>query len=237
MPVFFLAQNWPSQLKQMIEQNRNTVKKCICIFLFCFVALTSKCQFVDSLQSVIQKKGTFTFGFDSRNSYINNNYANIFGFNIGICFEKKFTIGGGYNALSSPIYNIQTIKGELVKTELGVNYFSYYAAYTIYLTNHWQLDIPISIGIGEYSLYNSSITENSNVIMPLEPQVEVTYNFNKYWGLSTEVGYRMMLINNDLLQYNFNSITYSVGLDISPFEIYAHFFPDTKWAKMIEASN
>jgi len=62
----------------------------------------------------------------------------------------------------------------------------------------------------------------------------VDYNFNKYCGLYTQVGYRYMLINNNLLNYNFNSVTYSVGVLIYPLEIYAGLFPHTKWAKMIE---
>jgi len=217
------------------------VKKIICIFLFCSVALTSQAQFIDTLQAAIERKGTVAFSFNTRDSYIGNNYANIFGFMIGVCFGKKFTIGGGYNTLSSPIYETQNIEGDAIRAKLNFSYLSYFVEYTVNLTSHWEVDIPVFIGIGsssyQYTLNNKLIDESSKVILPLEPQVELDYNFNKYWGLSTQVGYRFMLINNDLLTYNFNSVTYSVGLSISPFEIYASLFPRTKLAKMIESND
>lgn len=76
--------------------------------------------------------------------------------------------------------------------------------------------------------------EGNRTIIPLEPQIELDYNFNKYVGLYTQVGYRYMLVNNNLLNYNFNSVTYSVGVLIYPLEIYAGLFPRTKLAHLIE---
>jgi hypothetical protein len=217
------------------------VKKLVGILLFSFTAFTSQCQFIDTLQSVIERKGSFVFSLDSRDSYINNNYANIFGVMAGVCFGEKLTIGGGYNALSSPIYKTQYIDGNVVNTKLDFTYFSYFAEYTINFTKHWELDLPVLIGIGsssyQYTLNDFTIHKDRKIIMPLEPQVTLGYNINKYVELSTQVGYRFMLINNNLLDYNFNSITYSVGLSVSPFELYVHFFPNTKLAKMIGANS
>lgn len=217
------------------------MKKLICISLLCSVALTSKCQFIDTLQAAIQRKATFTFSFDTRDSYIGNNYANIFGVMAGVCFGEKFTVGGGYNALSSPIYKTQYIGDDAVNTRLSFYYFSYFIEYTQNFTKHWEVDLPVLLGIGnssyQYTLGNIIISKDNKLIMPLEPQVSLDYNFNKYVSFSTQVGYRLMLINNTLLNENLNSVTYSVGLSISPFEIYAGLFPHTKWAKMIEANN
>lgn len=217
------------------------MKKFIGILLFAFTALTSQCQFIDTLQSALQKKGCFVFSFDSRDSYINNNYANIFGVMAGVCFDEKLTIGGGYNALSSPIYKTQYMDGNVVNTKLNFTYFSYFVEYTINYTKHWELDLPVLIGIGsssyQYNMNDFTINKNRKIIMPIEPQVTLGYNINKYVELSTQVGYRFMLINNNLLNYHFNSITYSVGLSVSPFELYVHFFPNTKLAKLIGANS
>jgi hypothetical protein len=223
------------------------VKKIICIFLFCSLAITSRCQpvpethssgFIDTIQSAIDRKGSFSFCFNTRNSYIGNNNANIFGFNVGVCFGKKFTVGGGVNLLASTIYNIKFNNGDTIKSKLNFGFISYFVEYIITLSKHWRIDIPVSIGIGsssyQYTLDKKVITESNKAIIPFEPQVELDYNFNKYCGLYTQVGYRLMLINNDLIDYNFNSITYSVGVLIYPLEIYAGLFPRTKWAKMIE---
>ncbi len=214
------------------------MKKRICISLFCFVALTARCQFIDTLQSVINRKGSFSFSFNTRDSYISNDYANIFAFNIGVCFAKKFTIGGGLNSLSSAIYNTQSIDGQTQYGRLNFFYFSYFLEYIKTLSKHWRLDFSTSIGLGNASLQyaekNQIITEDNRTIIPLEPQVELDYNFNKYVGISTQVGYRYMLVNSTLLDYNLNSITYAAGLFISPLDIFAALFPRTKLAKMIE---
>lgn len=159
----------------------------------------------------------------------------------GVCFGNKFTVGGGYNALASPIYKTQHMGEDVINAELTFYYFSYFVEYTINFTRHWELDLPLWLGFGnssyQYTIDGVIINENSKAMMPLEPQVSLDYNFNKYVSFSTQVGYRLMLINNNLLEENLNSVTYSVGLSISPFEIYAALFPQTKWAKMIEANN
>ena len=214
------------------------MKKIICIFLFCSAAYTSQCQFIDTLQSAIEKKGKFIFSFNSRDSYIGTSYASIFGYMAGVCFGDKFTIGGGFNSLASPVYATHYINGNTVRAELSLDYLSYFVEYSINLTSHWELDIPVFIGVGsssyQYTLDNTVINEHSKVILPLEPQVQVDYNFNKYWGLSTQVGYRLMLVNSSFFSNNINSITYSVGVSLSPLEIYAGLFPRTKLAKIIE---
>lgn len=214
------------------------MKKIICISLFCSLAITSKCQFIDTLQAAIDRHGSFSFCFNTRSSFIGNYDANIFGYMVGVCFGKKFTIGGGINTLSSTIYHTKYENNDTLKGKLNFTYFSYFVEYILTLSKHWRIDIPVSIGIGnasiQYTNGKSTITENNKTIVPLEPQVEVDYNFNRYVGLYTQVGYRYMLVHNRLLTYNFNSVTYSVGVLIYPLEIYAGLFPRTKLARMIE---
>jgi hypothetical protein len=214
------------------------VKKLLYILLFCSITFSARCQFIDSLQSAIDGKGSFSFCFNTRTSYIGNNTADIFGFNIGVCFGKKFTVGGGVNILSNTIYETKYVEGDTLKGKLNFYFLSYFVEYIITLSKHWRIDIPVSIGIGssnyQYTDDKKLITASNKTIVPFEPQVELDYNFNKYCGLYTQVGYRLMLVNNNLLDYNFNSVTYSVGVLIYPLEIYAGLFPRTKWAKEIE---
>ena len=217
------------------------MKKFICIFLFCSIAFGARCQFIDTLQSAIERKGNFSFCFNTRNSFISGNDATIFGYMVGVCFGKKFTIGGGINSLSSTIYHTKYENGDTLKGKLNFFFFSYFVEYIMTLSKHWRVDIPVSIGIGnaslQYTLNKKITTEDNRAIIPLEPQVEVDYNFNKYCGLYTQGGYRYMIVNNRLLGYDFNSVTYSVGVLVYPLEIYAGLFPRTKWAKMIESGD
>jgi hypothetical protein len=217
------------------------VKKAFFILLFCCAAFTSKCQFIDSLQSATEKKGSFSFDFNTRNSTIDNNDATIFGYMLGVSFGNKFVIGGGFDYLSNstPVYQTTYIGNDAVKERLNFFFFSYFVEYIINLTKHWRIDVPVAMGFGgssyQYSLDKIQYTESGRGIVNVEPEIELDYNFNKYIGLYTQVGYRLMLVNNPLIHDNFNSVTYSVGLLISPLEIYADIFPNTKLAKMIES--
>ncbi len=214
-------------------------KKSFIIVAFLYLATyTAKAQFLDSLQASIGRKGRFTAGFDSRNSFITNYGAPIFGFMIGVCFDRKFAIGGGWNTLQSYRLIDETVNGQSVKATLNFAYLFYYMEYLLKINKHWEIDIPLSLGIGgnsfTYTLADKTSTVNSRTILPIEPSVEVDYNFNKYVGLYLQVGYRFMLINNNSINQDFNSFTYSTGILIYPFEIFAGLFPRTRLAHLIE---
>ncbi len=215
------------------------MKKSFIIIAFLgLAAFSTKAQFLDSLQASLDRKGRFTAGFDSRNSFITNYSAPIFGFMIGVCFDRKFGIGGGWNTLQSYRLIDETVNGQSVKATLNFAYIFYYVEYLLKINKHWEIDIPVSFGIGgssfTYTLADKTSTANSKTVVPIEPLVEVDYDFNKYIGLYVQVGFRFMLINNNSINQDFNSFTYSTGVLIYPFEIFAGLFPHTKLAHMIE---
>jgi len=213
-------------------------KSFVIIALLYLTAYTSKAQFLDSIQAAIERKGRFTAGFNSRNSFITNYDAPIWGFTLGVCFDRKFAIGGGWNVLTSYRTITQTVNGESVPATLNFSFLSYYIEYLFRVNKHWEINIPISIGIGNssftYTKAGVTSISNTRTVVPVEPSVEVDYYFNKYWGLSVEIGYRYMLVDNKTINQNFNSFTYSTGILIFPFEIFAGLFPHTKLAHMIE---
>ena len=210
----------------------------VIITLLYFTGYTAKAQFLDSIQAAIERKGRFTAGFNSRNSFITNYQAPIWGYMIGVCFDRKFAIGGGWNTLTSYRQISETVNGETVPATLNFSFLSYYVEYLFRVNKHWEINIPVSIGIGNSSftctIAGITSTRNTRTVVPVEPSVEVDYYFNKYWGLSVEVGYRYMLVDNTTINQNFNSFTYSTGILIFPFEIFAGLFPHTKLAHMIE---
>jgi hypothetical protein len=197
-----------------------------------------KAQFFDTLQAAIEQKGRFTFSFNSRNSFITNNDAHIFGFMVGVCFDRKFAIGGSFNFLNSVITKPENVDGQVINATLNFDFIYYYAEYIMRLGRHWEIDLPLSIGIGtsSYTYYNkgAQVTQNAQAVIPVEPSIEVDYDFNKYFGLYVQTGYRWMLVNNNNINENFNSPTYSFGILLFPFEIYAGIFPHTKLAHIIE---
>ena len=214
------------------------MKKIGFIFLFiCFFYGYAGAQFLDSIQSAINQKGSFSFSFNSRNSYITTASAHIWGFMVGVRFDRKVAIGGGINVLNSPIVKTENIEGQDVQAKLNFSFVSYYVEYLFKLSKHWEIDVPLSIGIGgssfTYTLAGLPQVSDKRTVIPLEPSVEVDYDFNKFWGLYIQTGYRWMLVNNKYINENFNSPTYSFGLLIYPLEIYAALFPHTGLAHTI----
>jgi hypothetical protein len=215
------------------------MKKLIIVISFCFTGLFGKAQLIDTIQDALNRKATFSFSFTSRNSFITNYSAYIFGYSVGVTFGKRLTIGGGFNALNSIINKKKIIGEDTLNEQLSFAYFSYFVQYRVNLSKHWKLYLmPFCMGIGgssyQYNYKGVYTTEASRVVVPYEPQVELDYNFNKWIGLYTQVGYRLMLVNNPAIVENFNSPIYSYGVLISPFELYAALFPRTKLAHMIE---
>ncbi len=209
------------------------MRKSVVVIVFLFSGLFAKAQFIDSLQNIINRKGSFFFSFTSRNSFITNNSANIFGFAVGSTFGKKLIIGGGYNALSSIITKKIMVGNDAVNEQLSFAYFSYFIEYIMPLTRHWKIYVtPFSLGLGgsNYQYFHDlafKITDSYTVI-PYEPQVEIDYNLTRWLGLYTQVGYRLMLVNNPAIVQNFNSPTYAYGVLILPLEIFAGIFPNSK---------
>jgi hypothetical protein len=210
-------------------------------FIFLLLCISTgqlKAQFLDSIQAALTRKGRFQFDFNSRNSFIGNNDAHIFGFMMGVCFDRRFATGGGFNFLSTTILQKDILEGQPITKSLSFSFLSYYVEYLFKITKHWELDIPLSIGVGTssytYQLNSIPVTENERFVMPIEPSVELDYDFNKYFGVYIQAGYRLMLVNNNEIIMNFNSPTYDFGVLLYPLEIYAGIFPKTKLAHMIE---
>jgi hypothetical protein len=215
------------------------MKKLFIITFICCSSLFARAQLIDTLQQAITRKATFTFSFTSRNSFITTYSAYIFGYSVGVTFDKKLTIGGGFNALNSIITKDRTIDGTTVKEYLSFVYFSYFVQYAISLTKHWKLYVmPFCLGAGsssyQYTYQLKNTVEDSYTVVPFEPQVELDYNFNRWLGLYTQVGFRFMLINNPAIPQNFNSPIYSYGVLFSPFEFLSAIFPHSQAEKAVE---
>lgn len=176
--------------------------------------------------------------FNSRHSSITNHNAYVFALMVGVRFDRKIGLGGGFNVLDPPIPDSIPFYGHTIGRHLYFSYMSYYIEYLIKLTKHWEIDLFFMPGIGnsyyQYSYEGKTYTQSSNIVIPIEPSASVEYDFTKWIGLYVQAGYRWMLVNNPAINEKFNSPTYAAGLAIYPLEIFAGLFPNTKLAHLIE---
>ncbi|MEO6882724.1 MAG: hypothetical protein ABI199_01730 [Bacteroidia bacterium] len=215
-------------------------------FVLIGIHFSAQAQFMDSLRSSIHKRPKFFFSFNSRSSFITNNEADIWGFVLGVNFNDKINIGGGFNTLNTTFFKnkqLRTMVGNdsTVKETLSFFYWSYYVEYIFYSTKHWQFSIPFQIGIGnsdyQYVYRGVTYTDNQNMIIPIEPVFSITYQFNKWLGFGTNIGYRFMLVNNAAIKQNFNSPTYDFGIQIYYIEIFKSIFPHCKITKKLNSNS
>lgn len=180
--------------------------------------------------------------FDTRDSFIENSRAKIFGFKAGLNFGKRVHVGLGYNQLFPPAKNFDTqyyytqnSKKDSVTARLRMYYVSAHIEYIFYQTKHWELSMPLQIGVGKtyyvYMLFNEKhqFQENWNFIY--EPAVSVEYKIIKWIGLGVDAGYRFVITADRKINQKFNAPFYAFKLLIYYNEIFKSIFPDSKLAK------
>ncbi len=221
-----------------------TKRPLIFLFIFFVSALAVMGQpTLDTIQMSLKQKPHLFGKFDTRNSFIDNSRAKIFGLKTGLNFGNRLYFGIGYNQLNPPskdfdkeIYTLNA-NNQLEKTTamLRLVYFSLHAEYVFYQTKHWQLSMPLQFGVGQtYYKYNQFgkrkvIEKDYNFIY--EPAISVEYKFVKWAGVGMDIGYRFMLTNYKSLNQKFTAPTYAFKFLLYYNEIVKSVFPKSKLAK------
>lgn len=214
----------------------------IFLFLLCCSLSTTAQPTLDTIKLSLKQKPHLFGKFDTRNSFIDNSRAKIFGLKTGLIFGKRLFFGIGYNQLSPPSEDfdktilIMNTNGELEKTNavLRLFYISVHAEYVFYQTKHWELSMPLQFGVGQtYYKYNQFgkrkvIEKDLNFIY--EPAISVEYKFVKWAGVGVDVGYRFMLTSYKNLNQKFTAPTYAFKFLLYYNEIVKSVFPKSKLA-------
>ena len=207
------------------------------LFIFFFKA---NAQLLDSLKVIIKSKSSIDLRLESRYSFIDNDFAGITGFRVGVSFRRKLRFGGGVSWLKSKIYQYEYLPNEynvLVSTPkyLRLAYICLYADFVFYKTQRWQVSVPIQTGIGaSWFQYEKAYNLNSSkkyILMLYEPGIATQFKIFKWFGLGVDVGYRFVLKNNKYVGERFNSPTYAFKILFWADQLYYDIFPKSKWTK------
>jgi hypothetical protein len=200
---------------------------------------------MDTIRQCLKQKPHLFGKFDTRNSFIENSRAKIFGLKAGLNYGGRLHFGIGYNQLNPPssdfdkeIYTVNSF-GEIEKTTamLRLFYFSLHAEYIFYQTRHWQLSMPLQLGFGQtyykYNLLGKRIVIDKDYNFIYEPAISIEYKFVKWAGVGADIGYRFMLTDYERLNKKFTSPTYAFKFLIYYNEIVKSAFPKSKLAKRL----
>lgn len=213
------------------------------VFVFLFLCANANAQMADSLQQWFSKRPRLAFFFDSRNSFISDRRASIWGVKLGAEFGGKLTFGAGYNQhtnnLTKTIFTPNAIGGiDETTAELRFAYVSFFARYMYYQSEHWKFSVtPVQIGIGrsryDYDYNGLSYRVDKRTVLVYEMGISASYKIFRWLGVGADLGLRLMLRNNKAIPENFNSPIYSFYGIIYWGELFKIAFPDSKLAKRL----
>lgn len=222
------------------------IQKFFLILIFSGALFSSNAQpTIDTLKYCLKQRPHLFAKLDTRNSFISNSRAKIFGVKAGLKYGKRLSFGIGYNQLYPPAkkfdtqvyYRNQDNIVESVTANLKLFYVSTHVEYVFYQTKHWELSMPLQIGIGQtyykYKLLGLTKKIEKNINFIYEPCVSIEYKYLKWIGVGADVGFRFMVTKDRKLNQNFNSPTYAFKLLIYYNEIFKSLFPKSKYSKLM----
>lgn len=166
----------------------------------------------------------------------------------GLSFGKRVFIGLGYNQIYPNAKATKNFDKQIyltneqnaidsVTAKLQLFYFSAQVEYIYYRNKHWQLSMPLQIGVGQtaykYEWLGKRRYDERYTCLIYEPAVSVEYRFVKWIGVGADVGFRFMLTESKALNSKFNSPTYAFKLLIYYNEIFKSLFPNSKLSEKL----
>ncbi|MFY9311546.1 MAG: hypothetical protein WAQ28_21055 [Bacteroidia bacterium] len=212
----------------------------VCLFLLSFFYEARSQSALDTMRLSLQQKPQLFGKLDTRNSFISNSRAKIFGCKLGLDFANKLHFGLGYNQLYPPAkdfdekiyFNTPTGLTDSSIASLKLFYISTHAEYAYYQTGNWNMSILLQIGAGktyyQYLQNSQKIRTNESFIFIYEPAISVEYKLIKWVGLGVDAGFRFMIADYRKINGKFNSPTYAFKLLIYYNEIYKSVLKEIK---------
>lgn len=209
------------------------MRKIFLLFIFLLLQQIFKAQFMDTLTEVFKNKRSFDLRYESRISFFNNGLITINGIRLGIAFQRKLRIGGGFSWLDT---DLKSTLNPTDKNYLKIAYLCYYLEFVFYKDKHWQLSVPIQLGTGlkwDHDATKNYFTSNEkfNFLALYEPGISIQYKIFKWVGLGTDIAYRFTLINDKSILGNLNSPTFSFKILFWPDQLFFDFFLNSRITK------
>ncbi len=157
-------------------------------------------------------------GLDNRNSFIKDVPVNVRGIQFGVVINERHTTGLGFYAVNgNTSKNVKTKVGnEDALTTLQLNYITLFYQYALIDKKHFELDIPLELGLGGFDVKTVSqkdgriLQDKKGGLIPFGFGLNFVYKPLKQIGISAMIGYRLVAEKNPTL--NFNGLYYSIGL-------------------------
>lgn len=176
-------------------------------------------QLLDSIGLFLQEPRHFTASLDTRGSFISNQNVRLLGVKAGFEHAGRVRYGLGYSFLLTPVERERQVDGlGSVNTRLRLGYITPYFSYAFFQRGHWEVSIPVQLGIGGGSLvYEGADGRKQRLkrafVVLYEPAMTVQYRFLTYFALSGGWGFRLCMATAELDE-SLNAPIYLFGLKV-----------------------
>lgn len=153
---------------------------------------------------------------EARNAFVTAGYVKMKYLKLGLSWHRKFKMGVGYAWMKTDISKIVARD----TTQLNFGYALLFAEYNFYQSKHWNLEIPVHMGIGRISYKTNDYLTAKKWVPIWEPAMTFEYNFLRYFGVGFGAGYRLIIKNKVPIIEQFTSPIYIFKFKISFGDIY-----------------
>ncbi|HYG51436.1 MAG TPA: hypothetical protein VD905_11060 [Flavobacteriales bacterium] len=178
----------------------------VVVLCMLFTKTTAQTDYTESFKA----KRTFYFTWDSKITFISNEYAQVKSVKLGFDFGGKTKFGLGYNWYKGDIVRTLGGSGNPLHGNLKFRYLSIFTEYVYFLNDKWEATIPAQAGMG-FMQYNKEFTKEKipgagGFFLTYEPASTLVFRFLKYFGAGLGIGYRLVILTGkNLLKENFQS--------------------------------
>jgi len=214
-----------------------------CGLICCFV---SKSQIVDSLQFFLNNNYSIDARLSSKLSLIDYQLTKVSGVRFGLVFQRKLRLGAGIDWLKTDygggfnLLGIEPVKRDFVNEQnvltskyYKLMYLCLYADFVFHKTKHWQLSVPIQIGMGSSWFnkdkgYTFGNPEAKYFLFLYEPGITIQYKLTKWLGGGVDVCYRFSPQNTKRSNMPLNSPSYAFKLVFLLDQLFFDLFPESE---------
>lgn len=169
----------------------------------------------------IRERSSVYAGLDTRHSFIESNYTEFLGIQVGLATDR-FKTGIGFSWIIDPnreqidLSNIEN-PGTYFMT-LTHHYTFVECEYKALDRHPWTVTVPVRAGLGKikesyWQIDSDHDFEYASGTRSFELAVIADYRFLKYFGAGIGIGYRLANVKEDSIRTNLNSPIYMARLN------------------------
>ncbi|MEO8068901.1 MAG: hypothetical protein ABI599_14485 [Flavobacteriales bacterium] len=196
--------------------------------MLAFLPLGSFAQLLDSIHLFMQEEPRIVVKLDTRGSFISNEPISMYGVKVGWEHAKRFQYGFGYSVLLKPVHRQRQVfeagAYRMADSRLRMGHVSAYAEYAFYQRGHWEVRIPVQVGVGHGSVVYEDLTGETRKwqktwFFLYEPGMTVQYRFLTYFAVHAGFGYRLVFRTSASLGEQLTAPIYMAGLRLFTSDI------------------